>query len=235
MTEVLRAAQWRERARALKEEGWWLTDLCGIDAVGLTRNFPGAEARGPDGAADASSAASVSGGEEGSAGEQRAEGDGPRAAAADSGAQASGLHPASALEMPMHESSRFEIAVQLIHMENEERKSLHVVASGDPPAIPSVTDVWPGSNFMEREAFDMFGIVFEGHPELKRILMPDEWEGYPLRKDYGVGKVAVEFVAQPFLQIDAPGQGPDSEEAKVEVDRLGQVKGVAPRKWGQKQ
>ena len=82
-------------------------------------------------------------------------------------------------------------------------------AEGDRPRVPSVVEIWPTANSMEREAYDMFGIDFEGHPNLTRILMPDEWEGHPLRKDYGVGKVAIEFVPQPFLQIDMPGPGAD--------------------------
>jgi NADH:ubiquinone oxidoreductase subunit C len=117
---------------------------------------------------------------------------------------------------------RFEVVVQLVHLERKERRTMHVVAEGDPPTVPSVSEVWPTAAFMEREAFDMFGIHFEGHPGLKRILMPDDWEGYPLRKDYGVGKVPVEFVAQPMLQIDAPGQSPGGREARREVDSLGQ-------------
>lgn len=94
---------------------------------------------------------------------------------------------------------RFEIVVQLLHHENKQRQMVHITADGDPPTIPSVTGLWPGVNFMEREAFDMFGIQFTGHPNLTRILMPDEWEGHPLRKDYGVGKVPVEFIPQPLI------------------------------------
>jgi NADH-quinone oxidoreductase subunit C len=118
---------------------------------------------------------------------------------------------------------RFEAVVQLLHHERKQRLTVHVAAEGDPPTVPSVVAVWPACAAMEREAYDMFGIRFEGHPNLTRILMPDEWEGHPLRKDYGVGKVPVEFIPQPFLQIDAPGQAPQAEEAGREVDALGQA------------
>ena len=118
---------------------------------------------------------------------------------------------------------RFTVVCQLLNLETKERRAVTVEAPGEPPTVPSVVEIWPVADFMEREAFDMFGIVFEGHPNLKRILMPDEWEGYPLRKDYGVGKVAVEFVPQPFLQIDAPGQAPDGARAGTKVDKLGQA------------
>jgi NADH-quinone oxidoreductase subunit C len=118
---------------------------------------------------------------------------------------------------------RFEIVVQLLHEERKERRTVHVAAEGDPPAVPSVVEAWPTASFMEREAYDMFGIRFEGHPDLTRILMPDEWEGHPLRKDYGVGKLPVEFIPQPFMQLDAPGQAPDSGESRGRVDRLGQL------------
>lgn len=118
---------------------------------------------------------------------------------------------------------RFEVVVQLVHHTRKERMTVHVAAEGEPPSVPSVSEVWPTADFMEREAYDLMGIVFEGHPNLTRILLPDEWEGHPLRKDYGVGKVPVEFVPQPFLQIDPPGQSPRSEQAGRDVDRLGQA------------
>lgn len=92
------------------------------------------------------------------------------------------------------QDSRFEVVYNLTDLENPRRIRVRVpIADGEPPKIKTVTDIWPTADWMEREAFDMFGIVFEGHPDLRRILMPDEWEGHPLRKDYAVGKVPVEF------------------------------------------
>ncbi len=154
-TEIA-AAEWAGRAQTFAQEGWWLADLCGLDAFSL----------GFD--------------------------------------------------------ERFRVICQLLHHERKERQTVHVAAEGDPPTISSVSDVWPGANFMEREAYDMFGIHFDGHPNLTRILMPDEWEGHPLRKDYGVGKVAIEFLPQPYVQIEGPGQSPKPAEAGTAVDRLGQ-------------
>lgn len=81
---------------------------------------------------------------------------------------------------------RFELNYHLVSLERRERVRLKVRVSGDDPVVPSVTSVWPGANWHEREAFDLMGVRFEGHPDLTRILMPDDWEGYPLRKDYPV-------------------------------------------------
>lgn len=88
---------------------------------------------------------------------------------------------------------RFEVVINLLSMEHGLRLRLRVPLSE--PKVASVTPIWPGAGFAEREAFDMFGIEFEGHPDLSRILMPDDWEGHPLRKDYGVGSVPVQFKA----------------------------------------
>jgi NADH:ubiquinone oxidoreductase subunit C len=118
---------------------------------------------------------------------------------------------------------RFLVVVQVLNRGDGKRQTIRIAAEGEPPTVPSVTDVWSGANFFEREAFDLFGIVFEGHPNLKRIMLPDEWEGHPLRKDYGVGKIAIEYVPQPFIQIDTPGQGTTKHESAADVDRLGQV------------
>ena len=134
--ETIDAGQWSERARALREEGWWLADLTALDRLSL----PGSE---PE--------------------------------------------------------KRFEVVVQLLHHSNRERRSIHITATGEPPTVPSVVKIWPNARFHEREAFDLFGIDFEGHDNLTRILLPDEWEGHPLRKDYGTGKVTVQFIPEPFL------------------------------------
>jgi len=90
---------------------------------------------------------------------------------------------------------RYEVVANLLSMEHRLRLRLVTTAPRDDPTVPSLVPLWPGANFAEREVFDMFGIAFDGHPDLTRILMPDDWEGFPLRKDYGVGSVPVQFKA----------------------------------------
>jgi len=81
---------------------------------------------------------------------------------------------------------RFEVVYHLFSIPRKERVRLKVKLSGDAPAVESVTSVWPAANYFEREVFDLFGIRFTGHPYLRRLLMPEDWEGHPLRKDYPV-------------------------------------------------
>ncbi len=81
---------------------------------------------------------------------------------------------------------RFELNYHLVSIPRRAKLRLRVRLPGDNPAVASVTSVWPGADWMEREAFDLFGIRFEGHPDLRRILLPEDWEGHPLRKDYPV-------------------------------------------------
>ena len=94
---------------------------------------------------------------------------------------------------------RFEIIVNLLSLSKNLRKTIKVQVQDDTLTIPSITDIYPGANFYEREVFDMFGIIFENHPELTRILMPDDWVGHPLRKDYGSGRIPVQFKNAPSV------------------------------------
>ena len=99
------------------------------------------------------------------------------------------------LDRPLPETvgpERFEVVVNLVSLEHRQRVRLRVQVPESDPVVPTLFDLYPGTENMEREAFDLFGLSFEGHPDLTRILMPDEWEGHPLRKDYSVGRVPVQ-------------------------------------------
>jgi len=88
---------------------------------------------------------------------------------------------------------RFEVVYQLRNLDSKEEVRVRAFVDGEPPRIDSVSDLFPPANWDERETFDMFGIEFTGHPDLTRILMPDDWVGHPLRRDYPVGGEVVEF------------------------------------------
>jgi NADH:ubiquinone oxidoreductase subunit C len=92
---------------------------------------------------------------------------------------------------------RFEVAVLLINHREPARLRVKVQVPEDDATLPSLFEVHPGTEAMEREVFDMFGIAFEGHPDLTRILMPEDWIGHPLRKDYAVGRIPVQFKGDP--------------------------------------
>jgi len=81
---------------------------------------------------------------------------------------------------------RFEVVYQLFSTTNKKYLRLKVRLSGDDANVDSLTPLWPGANFFEREVFDLFGVRFDEHPNLVRIMMPEDWEGHPLRKDYPV-------------------------------------------------
>ncbi|HKW68895.1 MAG TPA: NADH-quinone oxidoreductase subunit C [Terriglobales bacterium] len=81
---------------------------------------------------------------------------------------------------------RFELVYHLLSMKRKERVRLKVQLPGSDASLESITSVWPAANFFEREIFDLFGVRFQGHPYLRRLLMPEDWEGHPLRKDYPV-------------------------------------------------
>jgi NADH-quinone oxidoreductase subunit C len=81
---------------------------------------------------------------------------------------------------------RFEVVYQLLSISKKERLRLKVRLDSASPAVESLTSLWPGANYFEREVFDLFGIRFNGHPYMRRLLMPEDWEGHPLRKDYPV-------------------------------------------------
>ena len=101
-------------------------------------------------------------------------------------------HPARALPDGI-DAARFEVVVNLINTVARQRIRVRVQVDGDDPVLATLFDLWPGTEAMEREAFDMFGIRFDGHPDLTRILMPEDWEGHPLRKDYEIGRIPVQF------------------------------------------
>lgn len=90
-------------------------------------------------------------------------------------------------------AERFEVVVNLLDLGERRRLRIRVQLPEAEPVLPSLFDLYPGSEAMERETFDMFGIGFDGHPDLTRILMPEDWVGHPLRKDYDVGSIPVQF------------------------------------------
>jgi len=92
---------------------------------------------------------------------------------------------------------RFEVVVNLLSLSKRQRVRVRVQVPDSDPVVDSLFEVYAGTEAMEREAYDMMGIVFSGHPDLTRILMPEDWEGHPLRKDFGVGRVPVQFKEAP--------------------------------------
>jgi NADH-quinone oxidoreductase subunit C len=88
---------------------------------------------------------------------------------------------------------RFEVVVNLLDITHRRRIRLRVQVPESDPTLPSLFDIHPGTEAHERETYDMFGVVFTDHPDMTRILMPEDWIGHPLRKDYAVGEIPVQF------------------------------------------
>ena len=109
---------------------------------------------------------------------------------------------------------RFEVVYLLVSPELRHRLRVKVRLPADDPHLPSVTGIWPAANWLEREVWDLFGIAFDGHPDPRRLLMPEDWEGFPLRKDYPVQ-------INQRVQTTEPTQVSAEEfRANVERDRL---------------
>jgi NADH-quinone oxidoreductase subunit C len=98
---------------------------------------------------------------------------------------------------PGIQPERFEVVVNLLSIERRERIRLRVQIPENDTTIDSLFDVYPGTEALEREVFDMFGISFNGHPDLTRILMPEDWDGHPLRKDFTTARIPVQFKGSP--------------------------------------
>jgi len=109
---------------------------------------------------------------------------------------------------------RFELVCLLVSLAHRSRLRIKVRLDGDSPHLGSVAGVWPAANWLEREVWDLFGIVFDGHPDLRRLLMPDDWEGHPLRKDYPV-QIRMPARSSEPLQVTE-----EQFRASVEHDRV---------------
>ena len=99
----------------------------------------------------------------------------------------------SGVHYPEDKGRELHAVYPLLSLTHNRRIRLEVSVSESDPHIPSLVEVWAGNNWHERETWDMFGIIFDGHPGLTRILMPDDWPGHPQRKDYPLGGIPVEY------------------------------------------
>jgi len=109
---------------------------------------------------------------------------------------------------------RFELMYLLVSLAHRHRLRVKVRLNGTDPHVATVSDVWPAANWLEREVWDLFGIAFDGHPDPRRLLMPEDWEGYPLRKDYPVQIHKTPALAEPLQVTEAEFR------ASVQRDRL---------------
>jgi len=109
---------------------------------------------------------------------------------------------------------RFEVIYLLVSLQHRMRLRMKVRLPADEARLETVSGVWPAANWLEREVWDLFGIAFDGHPDPRRLLMPEDWDGFPLRKDYPVQIRKTPTVAEPLQMTEAEFR------ANVEKDRL---------------
>jgi len=121
---------------------------------------------------------------------------------------------------------RFEVVASFVSHRRRDRLRARAQVPESDPSIESLYPIYPGTDFLEREVFDLFGIAFEGHPDLSRILMPETWEGHPLRKDYAVGTVPVQFKAP--AQRETRGSAPAQRETRGSAPAQRETRGSAP-------
>jgi NADH/F420H2 dehydrogenase subunit C len=120
--------------------------------------------------------------------------------------------------------SRMEVVYDLSSLRHANKVHLRVPVTRESPVLPTVTDIWRGANWHERECFDLFGVRFEGHPDLRRILLSEDWVGYPLRKDYSDERVV------PYTDYGAEDKLPKAESAAAGAKAAAPVKPTAPPK-----
>jgi len=113
-------------------------------------------------------------------------------------------HPGRTDLPPEITPERFEVVVNLLNHRARSRVRVRVQVPEDDCRLPSLWELFPGTEAAERETYDMFGIAFDGHPDLTRILMPEDWIGHPLRKDYDSGRIPVQFKASAERPVDLP-------------------------------
>jgi NADH-quinone oxidoreductase subunit C len=117
------------------------------------------------------------------------------------------------------EEPRLGVQYELLNMHDVDRLTVTLRVPTDAPEVPSVTPQWPTADHQEREIFDMFGVVFEGHPDLRRILMPEDYEGFPQRRDFPIGGEPILFTQQQAhgtdytLGVDVPYEGSETPDA----------------------
>jgi len=133
---------------------------------------------------------------------------------------------ADGAQAPPHAGPRFAVVYHLLSITHNQRLRVRVRAAGEPPVVPSAVDVWPAANWFEREAFDLFGIVFDGHPDLRRILTDYGFIGHPFRKDFPLtGRVEMRYDPEKRRVVYQPV----SIEPRVLVPRVIREEGYGGR------